>query len=135
MTHAVSADFRWRTVQRRIIVRTVIGTVRAKYMPKAHLKLVASAIVNRTVMPRRPPNADLRTREHLTEVEVERLMDAAQKNRWGHRDATMVLLAYGGIGGLRWDQQCALIFSMRLPSGISDAVAHSAAYRSTCEAA
>jgi integrase len=79
-------------------------------MPKAHLKLVTPAIVNRTVVPRRPPNADLRTREHLTEAEVERLMDAARKNRWGHRDATMVLVAYrhgfrpAELVDLRWDQ-------------------------------
>ena len=110
MTHTFSAVFHSQTVQRRVIVRTVIGTVRAKHMPKAHLKLVTPAIVNRTVMPRRPPNADLRTREHLTEVEVERLMDAARKNRWGHRDATMVLVAYrhgfrpAELVDLRWDQ-------------------------------
>ncbi len=63
-------------------------------MPEAHLKLVTPAIVKRTVMPRRPPNADLRTREHLTKAEVERLMNAAKKNRWGHRDATMVLASH-----------------------------------------
>ncbi len=79
-------------------------------MPKEHLKLVTPAIVNRTVTPRRPPNSDLRTREHLTEAEVERLMDAARKNRWGHRDATMVLMAYrhgfrpAELVDLRWDQ-------------------------------
>jgi hypothetical protein len=44
---------------------------------------------------KRSPNSTLRTREHLTEAEVERLMNAAKKNRWGHRDATMVLVAYG----------------------------------------
>ena len=49
-------------------------------MSKAHLKLVTPAIVNRTVMPRRPPNADLRTREHLTEVEVERLIEREKKS-------------------------------------------------------
>ena len=39
-------------------------------MPKSHLRLVAPAIVNRTVTrPKRRPNADLRTREHLTEGE------------------------------------------------------------------
>ena len=63
-------------------------------MAKRHLKLVTPATVNRTVAPRRPPNADLRTREYLTEAEVERLMKAATRNRWGHRDATMVLVAY-----------------------------------------
>src|SRR5215831_11851675 len=63
-------------------------------MAKRHLRLVAPATVNRTVTPKRPPNADLRTREYLTEAEVERLMAAARGNRWGHRDATMVLVAY-----------------------------------------
>jgi site-specific recombinase XerD len=63
-------------------------------MAKSHLKLVTPTTVKRTVTPKRPPNGALRTREHLTEAEVERLMDAARKNRWGHRDATMVLVAY-----------------------------------------
>jgi site-specific recombinase XerD len=63
-------------------------------MAKLHLKLVTPAILNRTVTPIRLPNADLRTREYLTEAEVDRLMAAARKNRWGHRDATMILVAY-----------------------------------------
>ena len=45
-------------------------------------------------MPRRRPNAELRTREYLTEAEVEKLIEAAKGNRYGHRDATMVLVAY-----------------------------------------
>jgi integrase len=79
-------------------------------MAKAHLKLVKPDTVIRTVAPRRLPNADLRTREHLTGGEVERLMAAARKNRWGHRDATMVLEAYrhgfrpAELVDLRWDQ-------------------------------
>jgi hypothetical protein len=44
---------------------------------KSHLKLVTPATVKRTVTPTRPPNADLRTREYLTETEVERLIDGA----------------------------------------------------------
>ena len=48
-------------------------------MAKRHLKLVSPATVNRTVSPRRPPNGDLRTREYLTEGEVERLMKAARE--------------------------------------------------------
>jgi type 1 fimbriae regulatory protein FimB/type 1 fimbriae regulatory protein FimE len=63
-------------------------------MVKSHLKLVTPATVKRTVTPRRIPNSDLRTREYLTEAEVERLMAAARRNRWGHRDALMVLVAY-----------------------------------------
>jgi type 1 fimbriae regulatory protein FimB/type 1 fimbriae regulatory protein FimE len=63
-------------------------------MVKPHLRLVTPATVNRTVTPKRLPNGDLRTREYLTEAEVEKLTNAARKNRWGHRDATMVLVAY-----------------------------------------
>jgi integrase len=44
--------------------------------------------------PRRKPNAEYRSREHLTEREVERLIEAAKGNRWGYRDATMVLVAF-----------------------------------------
>jgi integrase len=79
-------------------------------MVNTHLKLVTPSIVKRTVTPKRLPNADLRTRKHLTEAEVERLMNAARKNRWGHRDATMVLVAYrhgfrpAELVDLRWDQ-------------------------------
>src|SRR5215831_2165275 len=79
-------------------------------MAKRHLKLVSPAPVNRTVAVRRPPNRDLRTREYLTEAEVERLMKASTRNRWGHRDSTMVLVAYrhglraSELVDLRWDQ-------------------------------
>ena len=79
-------------------------------MAKSHLKLVTPATVKRTVTPKRLPNADLRTREYLTEAEVERLMAAAKGNRWGHRDATMILVAYrhglraSELVDLRWDQ-------------------------------
>ncbi len=79
-------------------------------MAKARLRLVTPATVKRTVTPRRLPNRDLRTREHLTEAEVERLMKAASGNRYGHRDATMVLVAYrhglrvSELVDLRWEQ-------------------------------
>jgi hypothetical protein len=63
-------------------------------MAKTHLKLVTPATVKRTVTPRRLANAKLRTREYLTQGEVERLMAAAKDNRYGHRDATMALVAY-----------------------------------------
>jgi integrase len=79
-------------------------------MAKRHLRLVTPTTVNRTVRLKRPPNATLRTREYLTEAEVERLMKAATRNRWGHRDATMILVAYrhglraSELTDLRWDQ-------------------------------
>ena len=65
--------------------------------------------VNRTV-PLRKPNRDLRSREYLTPDEIDRLMKAARGNRHGHRDATMILIAYrhglraAEVCGLRWDQ-------------------------------
>jgi type 1 fimbriae regulatory protein FimB/type 1 fimbriae regulatory protein FimE len=61
-------------------------------------------------MPTRPLNADLRTREYLTEAEVEQLITVTKGNRWGHRDATMILVAYrhglraAELVDLRWDQ-------------------------------
>jgi integrase len=79
-------------------------------MGKSHLKLVAPATENRTVTPTRRPNASYRTREYLTEAEVAKLMKAAGKNRYGHRDATMILVAFrhgfraAELVDLRWDQ-------------------------------
>jgi type 1 fimbriae regulatory protein FimB/type 1 fimbriae regulatory protein FimE len=40
-------------------------------MIKSHLKLVPPTEVNRTVVPTRRPNAELRTRERPTAAEVE----------------------------------------------------------------
>src|SRR5262249_58670994 len=79
-------------------------------MTKSNLRLVSPRAVNGTVPPRRVPNAELRTREYLTEPEVERLIKAAKANRHGQRDATMILLAFrhglraAEIVDLRWDQ-------------------------------
>ena len=57
-------------------------------------------------IPLRKPNADLRTREYMTPHEIERLIDAARSNRWGHRDACMILLYYRH--GLRASELCNL---------------------------
>jgi type 1 fimbriae regulatory protein FimB/type 1 fimbriae regulatory protein FimE len=79
-------------------------------MAEPHLKLVTPATKKRTVTPKRLPNGDLRTREYLTEAEIDRLMDIAKGNRYGHRDATMVLIGYrhglrvSELVDLRWDQ-------------------------------
>ena len=54
-------------------------------------------------------NAEVRAREYLTDAEIARLISAAGENRHGHRDATMVLVAYrhglraGELVTLRWD--------------------------------
>jgi integrase len=67
---------------------------------------------NGTVPPRRARNAERRPREYLTAREVNRLMAAARDRggRHGHRDATLILLAYrhglraGELVSVRWDQ-------------------------------
>ena len=77
-------------------------------MANPNLRLVALATENRTVAPQRPPDADLRTREHLTADEV--LIETVRQNRYGHRDALMMLLAYrhglraAEVVDLRWEQ-------------------------------
>jgi integrase len=79
-------------------------------MGNSQLKLVVPAIDNRTVTPIRRKNSELRTREYLTPDEVERLMEAAKANRHGHRDATVILIAFrhglraAELVDLRWDQ-------------------------------
>jgi integrase len=91
-------------------LQTVRTTPGLNHMANAARKAIPSTIVNRTV-PRRAPNAERRPREYLTEKEIERLEEAARKrSRYGHRDATMILIAYrhglraSELCGLRWDQ-------------------------------
>src|SRR5215210_1725635 len=65
---------------------------------------------NGTVPPRPVPQAQRRPREYLTPKEVERLIAAARQNRHGHRDATLIRVAYrhglrvSELCALRWDQ-------------------------------
>ena len=73
-----------------------------------HLRLVKPRNQNRTV-PTRPANAELRTREYLTPKEVERLIQTARDGRYGHRDATLILVAYRH--GLRASELCDLEWS------------------------
>ena len=55
-------------------------------------------------------NSSVRTREYLTRAEIERLMAAARKSsRYGHRDATMILIGYRH--GLRASELCDLQWS------------------------
>jgi integrase len=82
-------------------------------MAKAHLALVTPGTVFGSVKrgppPKRRRNVEVRSREYLTASEVEQLIATAGNNRYGHRDATMVLVAYRhGLRpteavALRWD--------------------------------
>jgi hypothetical protein len=58
---------------------------RAVSMENSRLREAASTSVNVTV--------GKRGREYLTDREVERLIEAANQNRSGHRDATAILVA------------------------------------------
>jgi integrase len=75
-----------------------------------HLRVIEPCNENRQVAPGRQSNADLRPREYLTVAEVEKLMKAARSGRYGHRDATMILIAFRHglraieICGLEWSQ-------------------------------
>jgi integrase len=68
-------------------------------MAKPNLKLVSPAAdfgavpaETKPIPPRKRPYG--RARQYLTEAEVERLIKAAGNNRYGHRDATMILLTF-----------------------------------------
>jgi type 1 fimbriae regulatory protein FimB/type 1 fimbriae regulatory protein FimE len=95
----------------------------------AQLKLVAPSNEKFTVEPpMRKSNSEYRSREYLTEAEVERLIEAAKGNRQGCRDATMVLVAFrhglraSELVDLRWEQvdlDNALLHVRRVKHGTS----------------
>src|ERR1700683_2890313 len=67
--------------------------------------------LNGTVPPRLTPYSKRRQREYLTVKEIGLLVDTArQRGRYGHRDATMILVAYrhglraAELCWLRWEQ-------------------------------
>jgi integrase len=74
-----------------------------KTMENAMLEMSVPARVNVTV------KRSTRPREYLTEREIEKLIEAAGDNRWGHRDAAAILIAYrhglraSELVALRWD--------------------------------
>jgi type 1 fimbriae regulatory protein FimE len=78
--------------------------------------------------PRRVTNRERRPREHMTPQEVEKLIHAAGRvGRYGHRDATLILLAYrhglrvSELVALRWDQidlEQGLLHVSRLKNGV-----------------
>ena len=58
------------------------------------LRLVAPTTEKQTVAPDMIRRPLLRSGEHLTADEVERLIAAAKEGRWGRRDSAMILVAY-----------------------------------------
>jgi type 1 fimbriae regulatory protein FimB/type 1 fimbriae regulatory protein FimE len=92
-----------------------------------HAHATPATVLGKVLPPRRVPNKERRTREHLTPAEVEKLMTAAGKvGRHGHRDSTLILIAYrhalrvGELVALRWDQvdlQQGMLHVNRLKNG------------------
>src|ERR1700751_440874 len=85
---------------------TANGTVRKSVGPPK-LRVVGEPLLP----PLRRRNSELRPREYLTPAEVETLCKTARKRgRYGHRDATMILMAYrhglrvSELCAMRWDQ-------------------------------
>src|SRR4051795_12587686 len=83
---------------------------------------------NGTVLPRPVPHAERRPREYLTPKEVERLITAARQNRYRHRDAAMIRVAYrhglrvSELCALRWDQvdfEHGLLHVRRIKNGMA----------------
>ena len=89
-----------------------------------HLALVPPTNEKFTVG--RKPNAEYSLTGASYRGEAERLIEAVKDNRWGHRDATMVLIAFrhglraAELIDLRWDQvdlDNALLHVRRLKNG------------------
>lgn len=75
-------------------------------MKSAHLKLVKRTVLRPVAAKGRKPNKAYRTREHLTEGEMAKLLVALKANRYGHRDWLIGLLIYRH--GLRVSEACDL---------------------------
>lgn len=82
------------------------------------------------IPPNKPKNIDRRYREYLTSTEIEQLILVARKiGRYGHRDSTMILLAYRHglrvteLINLKWSQvnlKEGLLHIHRLKNGVSN---------------
>lgn len=86
-------------------------------------------VMPHTAPPKKVTNLEKRTREHLLPNEVEAMIKAAKgTGRHGHRDATLILLAYrhglrvSELVALRWEQVdfgSGTIYINRLKHGVS----------------
>ena len=94
-----------------LLLGTVMGLTAQNLKARKRTWQGAPTAVNGTVPPRRVENAKRRPREYLTVKEVERaIAGARERSRYGHRDATMIFVAYrhglrvSELSTLRWDQ-------------------------------
>jgi hypothetical protein len=94
-----------------LLIGTVMKSTTRISKVKFPKRRSAPNAVNGTVPPPRIENAKRRPREYLTVKEVGKLLDAArERGRYGHRNATMILVGYrhglrvSELCALRWDQ-------------------------------
>lgn len=83
---------------------------------------------SKNLPPKKPKNTDRRSREYLTDTEIEKLRKAARGvGRNGHRDDTLILLMFrhglrvGEAISLRWDQvdlRKGFLYVVRLKNGL-----------------
>ena len=95
-------------------------------MPKKKRQTPFSAKL-KILPPKKPKNTDRRSREYLTDAEIEKLRKAARNiGRHGHRDDTLILLMFrhglrvSEIVALQWDQvdlKKGLLHVVRLKNG------------------
>ena len=104
-----------RLVSQPVIQRSRVSlTVQEKRISSSLNREQGSFIAMKSRSRKRTPNIVNLTvkRRYLTEREIERLMDRARKHgRYGHRDATMILVAYRH--GLRASEVCDLQWAIR----------------------
>jgi integrase len=75
-------------------------------MKPSNLKLVKRSVMRPVASKGREPNNAYRTREHLTQAEMTKLLAVLKTNRHGHRDWLIGLLIYRH--GLRVSEACDL---------------------------
>lgn len=75
-------------------------------LAKTNVVALKPSHLNRQVALARKPNEAYRSREYLEPDEIEQLIKAAKGNRWGHRDATLILTTFRH--GLRAVEACDL---------------------------
>ncbi len=98
-------------------------------VPLKGAKRASPNTLNGKVMPLRRANKELRSREYLTNEEVDQLMMAARsQGRHGHRDATLILVAFrhglrvSELVALRWDMldmKQGIMHVSRLKNGVA----------------
>ena len=97
--HIPGADDCYTSSKNRNSFKPTLRETMENTAPGMHAPMAVNVTVDRAVRPR----------EYLTEREIEKLIKAAGENRWDHRDATAILIAYrhglrsSELVALRWD--------------------------------